>query len=131
MILIIDATSDQCLVAVYDGKKLEIVKWLWQKDTGSEVLKNVQNLLKKRQKNLKNIKVIVVNQGPGSYTGTRVGITIANTLGWSLKIPVVGYSDKNLVKVARETYQKINKGQFFPSHFPTPIYKRETRARRV
>lgn len=36
-------------------------------------------------------KVIVAN-GPGSYTGVRIGVTIAKTLAWSLNIPAVPVS---------------------------------------
>ena len=31
-----------------------------------------------------------VNRGPGSFTGLRVGVAIANALGFLLKIPVNG-----------------------------------------
>ncbi len=33
---------------------------------------------------------IEVNPGPGSFTGSRLGVTIANALSFSLKIPVNG-----------------------------------------
>ncbi|WP_170006310.1 tRNA (adenosine(37)-N6)-threonylcarbamoyltransferase complex dimerization subunit type 1 TsaB [Bacillus fonticola] len=35
---------------------------------------------------------IVVAEGPGSYTGLRIGGTIAKTMAWSLQIPLVGIS---------------------------------------
>lgn len=35
---------------------------------------------------------IVVAEGPGSYTGLRIGVSIAKTLAWTLKIPLVGVS---------------------------------------
>ncbi|MBM2820257.1 MAG: peptidase glycoprotease [Candidatus Berkelbacteria bacterium] len=122
MILHIDTINNNCQVALYDGKNSDILKWQWKTDTGSEVLKNIQELLKKHKKNLIDIKAIIVNQGPGSYTGTRVGIVIANTLGWSLNIPVFGYSNQKPETVARKICQKLSKGQLFPDHFPTPIY---------
>lgn len=36
----------------------------------------------------KDITEITVNQGPGSFTGTRIGVTIANALGFSLGLKV-------------------------------------------
>jgi tRNA threonylcarbamoyladenosine biosynthesis protein TsaB len=38
----------------------------------------------------KDITEIFVNQGPGSFTGTRIGVTIANALGFSLGLSVNG-----------------------------------------
>ncbi|WP_270182970.1 tRNA (adenosine(37)-N6)-threonylcarbamoyltransferase complex dimerization subunit type 1 TsaB [Alkalihalobacillus sp. CinArs1] len=35
---------------------------------------------------------IVVAEGPGSYTGLRIGVSIAKTLAWTLNIPLVGVS---------------------------------------
>ncbi|MEK7521535.1 MAG: tRNA (adenosine(37)-N6)-threonylcarbamoyltransferase complex dimerization subunit type 1 TsaB [Patescibacteria group bacterium] len=43
---------------------------------------------------LQHIKEIEVNTGPGSFTGLRVGVSVANALGWALKIPVNGKSVK-------------------------------------
>mgnify|MGYP001592160353 FL=1 len=125
MILIIDTTQKECLVGIFDGKKIDAKKWQWgkdsQKDTGTEVLENIDGLLKKHAVTLKSIKAIVVNQGPGSFTGVRVGITIANALGWSKNIPVYGYcsqkSDlgKILAKVLKE--KKKNFSPVLP-HYP-------------
>lgn len=39
---------------------------------------------------LKTLKGIEVETGPGSFTGIRVGVSVANALGFSLGIPVNG-----------------------------------------
>lgn len=58
------------------------------------VLPTIDVLLKKHNLKIENIDEIKVNTGPGSFTGIRVGLSIANALGFVLKIPVNG---KNVI----------------------------------
>lgn len=50
----------------------------------------ITKLLKKNKINLKDISEIKVNRGPGSYTGIRVGLAVANAMGYALGIKVNG-----------------------------------------
>ncbi|MFH0864168.1 MAG: hypothetical protein V1858_03715 [Candidatus Gottesmanbacteria bacterium] len=59
-------------------------------DKSQQVLVLIDQLLKENHKQIKDITDIVVNIGPGSFTGLRVGITVANTLAWVLKVSVNG-----------------------------------------
>ena len=52
------------------------------------VLPLVEKLLAEHDLILKDITAIEVNPGPGSFTGVRVGVAIANTLGFLLQVPV-------------------------------------------
>lgn len=42
---------------------------------------------------LSDIEGIVIYKGPGSFTGLRIGLSVANALAYSLNIPVVASSD--------------------------------------
>lgn len=65
-----------------------------QNQWGSQVLLSlVDKILKKNKLNYKDLKEIEVEKGPGSFTGLRVGVSVANALAFSLKIPV---NKKNL-----------------------------------
>lgn len=41
-------------------------------------------------------KIMAVN-GPGSFTGIRVGLTVAKTMAWALKIPVISISSLEVI----------------------------------
>lgn len=80
-----------------------------------ELLPKIDKLLKKNRIKLFDLNVIAVYQGPGSFTGLRVGISVANALAWGLDIPVVGIKNSNKVisnkaieiaKKAEKIYQK-------------------------
>lgn len=65
------------------------------------VLELVDKLIKKQGITLKDINSIEVNSGPGSFTGLRVGTSIANALSFALGIPV---NEKPLGEIAEPTY---------------------------
>lgn len=48
----------------------------------------IEEMMKKAKVAPSDLTHIAVAEGPGSYTGIRIGLTIAKTLAWSLKIPL-------------------------------------------
>lgn len=63
-----------------------------KKNHSVRVMPAIESLLADCDVKPKELEKIVVAHGPGSYTGVRIGVTIAKTLAWSLNIPLVGIS---------------------------------------
>ncbi len=87
--LYIDTSSNYLYTAIVDKDKL-IAKISTKYDqTLSEVaLLEISKMFKKANIEPKQINKIIVVNGPGSFTGIRVGVTIAKTYAWSLNIPI-------------------------------------------
>lgn len=91
--LFIDTSSRQSVTVkltgegVHAGKTVEIGQ-----KKAQAVLPMIEELLKETGLTLKDITQIQVNTGPGSFTGLRVGIAVANTLATLLAIPLNGKS---------------------------------------
>lgn len=72
-----------------DGKRYEKVSE--SKIMKSQmVLPMIEQILAEHKVKLTDITAITVATGPGSFTGLRVGATVANALGYLLNIPVNG-----------------------------------------
>ena len=56
----------------------------------------IQNILQSNKNNISDIDEVRVNTGPGNLVSLRVGITAANTLSKSLKIPIIAVSYTHL-----------------------------------
>ncbi|RDE34986.1 tRNA (adenosine(37)-N6)-threonylcarbamoyltransferase complex dimerization subunit type 1 TsaB [Parageobacillus thermoglucosidasius] len=92
-ILAIDTSNMAMGVALVeeDIVKGEIVTNI-KKDHSARLMPAIQSLLKDCGVSPHELGLIVVARGPGSYTGVRIGTTIAKTLAWALKIPIAGVS---------------------------------------
>jgi tRNA A37 threonylcarbamoyladenosine modification protein TsaB len=62
----------------------------------------IPELLAKAGLKLDEIKTIAVCNKPGSLTGTRIGVTVANTLGWLNNLPIIGLSAATLTEAITE-----------------------------
>lgn len=91
-ILFIDTSSNKKISV---GLRLENKK-TFSVENDATVLKSqillilIDKLLSEHNLGINDINEVKVNLGPGSFTGLRVGIAVANTLGFALKIPING-----------------------------------------
>lgn len=70
---------------------------------------------------LQDLQGIGVVRGPGSFTGVRVGVAVANALGFSLNISVKGVKYKAGADLINLLFRKFQERKFFKS--VVPYYK--------
>lgn len=92
-VLAIDTSNVTLGVALTDGEKV-IGEYMTniKKNHSVRIMPAIHTLLKDCDTKPEDLTKIVVAKGPGSYTGVRIGVTIAKTLAWTLNIPLVGVS---------------------------------------
>jgi len=87
------------------GINREVITWESRRNQSEELLPQIAKLLRSVKITKEEIKGVVVNLGPGSFTGLRVGITVANGFGFGLRIPVLGVNEFDIIK---KFYPKID-----------------------
>ncbi|MBO8164066.1 MAG: tRNA (adenosine(37)-N6)-threonylcarbamoyltransferase complex dimerization subunit type 1 TsaB [Brevibacillus sp.] len=97
-ILAIDTSNLVLSVAVADESRL-LGEWTTnkQKDHSVRLMDGIARLLESLELEPEDLDAIAVAQGPGSYTGVRIGVAAAKSMAWSLGIPVVGISSLEVV----------------------------------
>lgn len=121
-ILLID-TSEFNLVRLYLKKSDKILKF--EETIGSRerdtLLELISDWLQKNKVLVNYLNAVVVVRGPGPFTSVRVGVTIANTLSWSLKKPLYGFKkDKHFIP--EKALQSISQKKVNSEKFVKPFY---------
>jgi tRNA threonylcarbamoyladenosine biosynthesis protein TsaB len=86
MILYLD-TSDKVTKIALDDEEYTFET---DRSLARDLLKILRNLLEENHKTFQDLTGIAVFRGGGSFTGLRIGATVANALAHELKIPIVG-----------------------------------------
>ena len=81
-----------------DGKVVDKTCYeAWQRQSEMMVTE-IDNILKRNKIQKEDLDAVVVGVGPGSYTGVRIGVTIAKTIAYALKIKLYAKSSLSLLK---------------------------------
>lgn len=92
MILLLDTSTPTCKLSFVKGDWRYDNTWEANRELAKDLLGYLQTHLEENKKTWKDISGIVAFQGPGSFTGLRIGLTVLNTLAGAEHIPIVGTS---------------------------------------
>lgn len=118
MILVLRTDSKDTYVGLYDqGEKATDKTWESGRELSTQLHQEIKNLCDELDISLKTLKGIVVYKGPGSYTGLRIGMSVANALAYSLSIPVIATNGEDWLREGLEQMRSVSLRDYV-----TPMY---------
>jgi len=106
ILLAIDTATECCSAALWVDGKLFDRSTVQLRLHAELILPFVDELLIEANINKTEIHGLVVGQGPGAFTGVRIGVAVAQGLALALNVPVVAVS--NLQTLAFSAYGQLN-----------------------
>lgn len=90
LLLGIDTSAKKGILCLGTKEKVLARKTISPHPTSGELIPSLETLMKREKIKKKDLQAVVVSLGPGSFTGLRVGLSLAKSLAFALKIPLVG-----------------------------------------
>lgn len=91
LILSIETAISVCSVAIHDnGHLVGVLEVVGENIHGKKLVPLIKSLLSHTGISKKELNAIAVSQGPGSYTGLRIGVSTAKGLAYALDVPLIG-----------------------------------------
>jgi tRNA threonylcarbamoyladenosine biosynthesis protein TsaB len=90
MIMLLDTSTPLCRLILVDNKDRFEHEWQADRTLAKGLLEYLENNVVAYKKTWSDITGIGVFEGPGSFTGLRIGLTVMNTIADSEGIPIVG-----------------------------------------
>ena len=82
----------------------------------------LDNFLKKKKYNIKDIHRIFINLGPGKFTSLRVSLSIAKAISFANNISLLGFQSNDLTNKNYKNLIKLDKKKFQNKGLIKPIY---------
>lgn len=105
--LFIDTHDKNIIEVLYkDNKILDKEIIVSERHHSDYTMPMLETLLKRNNLNVHDINEILVINGPGSFTGVRIGVTIAKTLAYTLEIPIKTMTSLEAMAISKITSEK-------------------------
>lgn len=99
------------------GKELHKHVWEANRQLARDLLSVLVDQLKVAKAGFADLTGVVVYLGPGSFTGLRIGITVANTIAYAQNIPIVGAQGDDWLKLGVQRLAKNQNDRIVLPHY--------------
>ncbi len=118
LILSIRTDKPEAEIGLYDGAdQIDYHVWHAHRELSVTLHACIADLLQKHGKDWPDIEGIVCFQGPGSFTGLRIGLTVANALAYGLGVPIVAMQDPQWLERGITSLQEGSADQIALPHY--------------
>lgn len=80
------------------GEKIFYYTWQADRQLAKDLLKQIHEQLQAQKADWPDVTGLVVFEGPGSFTGLRIGLTVANSIAYGTPAPIVGAQGDDWLK---------------------------------
>jgi tRNA threonylcarbamoyladenosine biosynthesis protein TsaB len=96
IVLAIRTDKPEAELYLYDGDKaLAAVKWQAHLKLAETLNSKIKEILNKSSISYDNLGGVAVFKGPGSFTGLRIGMSVANAIAYAQAIPILACGGEN------------------------------------
>ncbi len=96
--LTIRTDNPEAEVGLFDGdKQLTYLTWHAHRELSKTLHQKIEEALHQHDKTMQDLTGIVCFKGPGSFTGLRIGLTVANALAYGLHIPIAATTGEDWI----------------------------------
>ena len=93
-----------------------------QKINNDQLVSNILNLTKKHKVNFNSSFSILVNNGPGSFSATRISLAVAKGIKISKKLNLFGFKNVDLGQFSLSNIELLIKNKLLEKNLIKPIY---------
>lgn len=91
LILLLETATTTCSVALAQNGNIIALKEVNERNIhASHITLFIEEVMLSAEKKYSDLQAIAISQGPGSYTGLRIGVSTAKGLCYALDIPLIG-----------------------------------------
>ena len=123
LVLTIRTDNPEAEVGLFEGtNKNAYETWHAHRELSTTLHAKIRDILKSQNKTLEDLNGIVCFQGPGSFTGLRIGLTVADTLVYSLHLPIVATREEDWIQSGIERLQAGEDDRIALPHYGAPVH---------
>lgn len=122
IILTLRTDAPRAELGLFDGEtKLGYEKWPAHRELTRTIHQKLAEILNKSNIQMEEIEAIIVFRGPGSFTGLRIGLSVANALAYAQNIPIVATTGEAWIKNGIKKLKAGQDDRIASPHYDRPV----------